>query len=657
VRDARFRLLVSSALLLFVELFLIRWLGSNVVYLSYFSNFVLLGSFLGIGVGFLWADRGRAVFVAAPLALEVLVVFVRVFRVEVDRKGSQVLYFGDFTTTGLPIWLTLPIVFVVTAIVMALISDEVARGFKRVEEPLRAYRLNIVGSLLGIGVFSVLAFLSLPPVVWGAAAAAGFLALLSVRRSSIVPVIALAGLLLALASEAAPGVSWSPYYKIAVAGDARVHSVAVNGIPHQQITSAAYRRAKEPLYYAPYQRLGGRAPGKVLIVGAGTGTDVAIALAEGATHVDAVEIDPRLYQLGRELQPDHAYQDPRVSVHVTDGRAFLERTNSRYDLILFALPDSLTLVSAQSSLRLESYLFTLEAMRTARAHLTRGGVFAMYNYYREQWLVDRYAQTLLEAYGRAPCVDGDSGNAKFAVLSDGGVTCAAVWSPGGRPVPAPARDDHPFPYLRVPSIPGFYLVALALMLGVALVSVRAVGGPFRRLVGYTDLFLMGVAFLLLETRGVVESALLFGTTWVVNALVFAGILVVVLAAIEIAQRFPRLPTELLYGGLFASLAIAATVSPSALLQLPIELRVPAAVGLEFGAVFFANLIFADRFRQTASSRAAFAANLLGAMLGGMLEYGSLLVGYRSLLFFSAVIYAGTLVLRPKRAVLLARTTT
>ena len=54
---------------------------------------------------------------------------------------------------------------------------------------------------------------------------------------------------------------------------------------------------------------------------------------------------PKLQQIGADLHPDHPYQDPRVSVHINDGRAFLEQTDTKYDLILFALPDSLTLVS------------------------------------------------------------------------------------------------------------------------------------------------------------------------------------------------------------------------------------------------------------------------------------------------------------------------
>src|SRR5439155_6234615 len=142
-----------------------------------------------------------------------------------------------------------------------------------------------------------------------------------------------------------------------------VVQVTVNGVPHQVAMAALVRENLEPKYALPYERSGLAAPGRVLVVGAGTGTDVAIALARGATSVDAVEIDPRLQQIGAQLHPDHPYSDPRVRVFIDDGRAFLERTDEKYDLILFALPDSLTLVAGASQLRLESYLFSVEAIR------------------------------------------------------------------------------------------------------------------------------------------------------------------------------------------------------------------------------------------------------------------------------------------------------
>lgn len=637
----RLRLVLLSFLLLFVELALIRWTGSNVVYLSYFSNFVLLGSFLGIGIGFLRAKSRLNLFPGAPIALGVLVAFVHHYHVQIDHSGGQLIYFGSFTRTGLPIWATLPVVFVCTAAIMALIAEETARTFAHFD-PLEAYRLDISGSILGIAGFSLLSFLGLAPIAWGGVVAVVFLVLLPRRVVAIPVVIALAVFLFALERESQPswtdpiGLSWSPYYKIHVEKQKAGHyGVSVNGIPHQTITSAASRRESEPLYYTPYQRIG-RKPGDVLIVGAGTGTDVAIALLHGATHVDAVEIDPRLHVLGKELQPDHAYQDPRVSVHITDGRAFLERTKKKFDLILFALPDSLTLVSGQSSLRLESYLFTIESMRTAKAHLKPDGAFAMYNYYRTQWLIDRLAGTLQEAYGKPPCIDEAS--QEFAALSAGSVTCKTTWSADGRSVPAAATDDHPFVYLRTNTIPAFYLYALALILGAALVGVRVAGGPFRQMQPYLDLFFMGAAFLLLETKNVVQFALLFGTTWFVNALVFGGILLVVLASIEVAKRLSVHRPAVLYGALLISLVVAWAVPQHDLLKLPWELRLPAAIALAFAPIFCANLLFAERFKDVGSSTVAFGANLLGAMVGGLLEYASLVIGYRSLLIVTALLY-------------------
>ncbi len=219
----------------------------------------------------------------------------------------------------------------------------------------------------------------------------------------------------------------------------------------------------------PYRRAHASPLRNVLIVGAGNGTDVAIALAHGAKHIDAVEIDPRIYQIGRELNPEHPYQRPEVSVHINDGRAFLERTSNRYDLILFALPDSLALVSGQSSLRLESYLFTKEAMAAARRHLNAGGAFGMYNYYRQGWLLDRLARTLELAYGHRPCVDSTVGaGGRFSLLMIGlraqDAACATTWDPLSRSIPSPATDDHPFLYLQSRSIPQLYLVAIATVL-------------------------------------------------------------------------------------------------------------------------------------------------------------------------------------------------
>jgi hypothetical protein len=112
----------------------------------------------------------------------------------------------------------------------------------------------------------------------------------------------------------------------------------------------------------------------------------------------------------------------------------------------------------------------------------------------------------------------------------------------------------------------------------------------------------------------------------------------VLLAIEVTRRsrLPSLPW--LYGLLFVSLAVAWWVPQESLLSLGIVPRFLAAAALAFAPVFAANLVFAERFRETASASTALGVNLLGAMLGGVLEYAALLVGYRALLVIAAVAY-------------------
>jgi hypothetical protein len=639
----RMRLALLSFLMLFVELALIRWIGSNVIYLSYFSNFVLLGSFLGIGVGFLRATARPDLFALAPAILTVLVAFVLLFPVTVACGGGQIIFFGC-RPSGLPMWVVLPVLFCAVTAAMAAIGQGVARAFADFE-PLEAYRLDILGSLAGIVAFTLLALADAPPLAWASVVALAF-AVLYGRAITPLQLFFLASLVILLGVESlGSGARWSPYYKITVAPKKPGVSVlSVNGIPHQVIESVALRRADEPLYFVPYRRLAGNPLASVLIVGAGNGSDIAIALAAGAKHIDAVEIDPEIAAIGRALNPDRPYANPAVSVHIDDGRAFLQNARARYDLIIFALPDSLSLVSGQSSLRLESYLFTSEAMATARAHLTPAGAFVMYNYYRQPWLLDRLARTLDLTYGHAPCSDsvGGSGN-RFSLLTiglrAGAVRCAGVWNPGNRVVPAPADDDHPFLYLQTRSIPALYALSLAIVALLAVGIVRIAGGPLRPMGAYLDLFFMGAAFLLLETKNVVQFALLFGTTWLVNALVFAGVLVCVLLAIEIASRVRFARPEVLFIALFAALSLAWAIPPQALLGFDAPLRFVLAVALAFAPIVLANLIFAQRFRDTAASTVAFGANLLGAMVGGMLEYGSLIVGYRALLPIVALLYA------------------
>ncbi len=642
----RTALVAASFCMLFTELALIRWAAAYVVYLAYFTNFVLLASFLGIGLGFLRPREGRWAS-WAPVAVAGVAGFVLLFPVQVaqvDRVRGVAGLFGMF---ALPIWVTLPLVFTGVVVAMACIASRVGELLGRFP-PLEAYRLDILGSIAGTAAFAVASFLQLRPAVWGLVIVAGlWVAGGGATRRRVETIGLMAVVAVFVLGSLDPADSWSPYYRVTTSDTTATGDVGVkvNGIPHQSIVPLDRLVQEQPFYLYPYRHLTGP-PGSVLIVGAGTGNDVAVALAQGATHVDAVEIDPVLQRIGEERHPNHPYDDPRVTEHVNDGRAFLENTDTRYDLILFALPDSLTLVSGQSSLRLESYLFTVESFDAVKDHLQPGGVFAVYNYYFPI-VFARLSGTMQTVFGHEPCFDHgeDSiGTRQQSVLTVAlaptVAACDTLWHPTAEfGTPRPATDDYPFPYLRGRTIPRIYLVTLALILLASVVSVRVIGGVTARSVaGYADLFFMGTAFLLLETKNVVQFALLFGTTWLVNALVILGVLLAVLLAIEVTRRLTLPPLPWLYGLLFASLVIAWWVPQESLLSLSIVPRFLAAAALAFAPVFTANLVFAERFRETASASTALGVNLLGAMLGGVLEYAALLLGYHALLVIAAIAY-------------------
>ena len=647
------RLLLSSFLMLFLELALIRWLGANVVHLSYFSNFVLLGSFLGIGAGFLISRKEWSIWPLALPLLAILVIGVFNFPVSIERSGSDMIYFTALEVNGPPAWLALPVVFILVATILAGPAELVGRCFARLT-PLKAYRFDLIGSLCGILAFTALSFLHAPSLVWGIVALVPFV-MLTMRSRRIVATGWAAVMLVGLGIETMqPGTYWSPYYKVTThemeTEDPGFLLIKANGVPHQLMAPAQWKLDQgERIYETPYKRVAGNSLDSVLIIGAGSGSDVAIALAEGAKRIDAVDIDPTIMELGKRHNIDRPYWDERVRRHVNDGRAFLEGTDRKYDLFLFALPDSLTLVSGASQIRLESFLFTEEAMDSVRRHLKPDGAFAMYNYYREDWLIDRLAGTAASVFGHAPCVDTFAGAQAVVTvaLDQGNQTCATTWTQVSEGAVTPATDDSPFLYFRGGTFPPLYAVTLVLILAASLATVRTLGGPLKPMRPYADLFFMGAAFLLLETKNVATFALLFGTTWLVNAMVFAGVLVVVLAAVEVTRKLKTPPLPVLYAGIAASLALAWVVKPDMLLSLAFWPRLIVATLLAFTPIFHAHVAFAKRFRTAGDSRAAFAINLLGTIVGGCLEYAALFTGYDNLLIVTGLLYLLAFILVPR----------
>jgi hypothetical protein len=658
ITGVRTRIFLVSFTLLFFELLCIRWIPAYVRYLSYFTNFILLASFLGMGLGILAARRPTFRFPPFPLLVLALAIVVAVNRFELNISSTDVLYFGSGTTgfARAESFILLPLIFTFVAAAFIPLARSLGLLFTKTE-PLTAYTFDILGSLAGTGAFFLIGLFSLPPLIWFGAL--GLLALsLGGRHSYLrtaLPMIGAAGIALYLQRNT----FWSPYYKITLTpAQPSGYELDVNSIGHQSMIPW---QSKEPFYRRVYELFPDAKFQRALILGAGTGSDTATALAQGVQNITAVEIDPVIQRLGAKLHPDQPYSDPRVRLVNNDGRVFLRHTKEKYDLIIFALPDSLTLTSSIANLRLESFLFTQDSLAAAKAALTPNGVLVLYNYYREPWLIEKLAGMVSRTFGRDSFVSTYGGEGRGAVIINGprlATSSAANAGPyqekaatdatrlrvtgegtmGTSPIP-PATDDWPFVYLPHPSLPALYLRGLAVVAAISLAGLWWIA-PRQALRRFDwKMFFLGAAFALLEVKALITFALLFGSTWLVNSLVFFAILASVLLAVRINTLFRVRRIWIFYVLLFAILALNLVVRPETLLFANVFARYLTASVLIFTPVFLANVIFSHAFRDTDTADIAFASNLLGIMTGGMLEYLSMLLGYHALLWFVIAFYA------------------
>ncbi|MEO6223896.1 MAG: spermidine synthase [Vicinamibacterales bacterium] len=666
------RIFCASFLVLFLEIALIRWLPANIRLLSFFSNFILLASFLGIGLGCLLAQARVRLFNWFPLVLLAIVAGAIYFRIEVNVVATGAIYFSSGTNDNvlqIESVLLLPAIFSVVVVVFTALAQRMGREMTALPA-LPAYTWNVVGSLAGVVVLGVISWSELPPSVWFGIAALTAAPLLFSAEPGLAPPNKLqAGLAAAalvvtviIVTISSANTLWSPYYKIVVHQQGSDIVVEVNNIFHQ---SMAPLEQKEYFYQWPYAVFGDTFD-SVLVLGAGSGSDVAAALRHGARHVDAVEIDPTIIRLGRELHPDQPFSDPRVTVINDDARHYLRTTTKKYDMVVFALIDSLTLQSGFSGVRLESYMFTQEAFNAVRDRLTDNGVLAVYNYFREAWLVDRLANSAAVAFGTEPHVHVHEARSFLGVMLAGPRVATMPASPpipdrvtafGQSHAPSPARlhvrdrniepasDDWPFLYLRDRHIPRHYILTLLLILGA---SVAVVTPVVRRAEGRWSwqFFLLGAGFMLLETKSITQFALLWGSTWVVASLAIASVLVMALAANFVVSKW-EIHRPWLVGGILLVLLGLNYFIPVG--RLPFDSLVAESMTyalLGFSPIFCAGLLFGSAIKRSTSLPRDYGTNLLGAMAGGVAEYLALITGYGALIALIALCYAGAVATRP-----------
>ena len=648
-------LFLASFLALYFELVIIRYLSTEIRVFSYLKNLALIASFFGIGLGMVLGQPPRILkrfFSLIAAALFLLIKFAAPLRLtHIPIPATDYYMWGASIPRGTsPFWIFLlasSLCFSVILGMMYLVIEFftvlggiVGECLARVQ-PLRGYGVNLAGSLTGIVVFTALSFFGVPPAVWvlvGVLAALPFF----IREWSSIAVFALLSCAVAIPQ---PHTFWSPYYRITLEEippppawpRPAAYLVEVNHDYHQKMLDlspeftarfpdAEPNRSGRSMYELPYQLV--PHPGRVLVVGAGTGNDVAAALRHRATHVDAVEIDPYILGLGRTYHPERPYDSPRVNVFVDDARAFFKKANEKYDLIVFGYLDSHTLLTSLSSIRLDNYVYTLESFREARNLLSENGTLVMAFGAGNTFVPDRFFATLTRAFGVSP-------RAYYSGYDGPGV----VFVEGrGRDATAPpefpeiseelqshqgttvlATDHWPFLYLRSRTIPTGIVAILALFLGLSLTLIKRRLG-LRRLTNCHDLhlFFLGAGFMLLETKGVTELSLLFGSTWIVNAVVIAAFLMMGLLANTLVILRP-VSLGLAYIALFVLLMVGMFLPYSLFGALPTARRLFTAATLVGLPVFFSGLIFSRSFQNIAHPAQGLGMNLLGAVIGGVLE--------------------------------------
>lgn len=568
-----------SALALFLEMLLIRWIGTEIRIFAYLQNTVLIVCFLGLGMGCFTCRRPVRIYrlltplfcITAILAIPI----TRSFASQITELLSvlpDMLIWEPATTTdavttlwqvGLGLGMTFVLMVLLWEIFLPL-GRLLGRYMDDHPKTIWAYSVNVAGSLVGIGLFVVLSAMYMSPYVWFLAVGVMLLWFLEKGRQRSMNLALLTAVIVAAWSANkdpnALEVVWSPYQRLGVLDLDQYKSdwpgsylISVNNAGYQGIIDLSHEGQRKnklipadmygynqydlPLLFHPK-------PDRVLVVGAGSGNDVAGALRRGAKHVTAVEIDPAIVDMGRRYHPEQPYSSPKVKVVEDDARSFFATTDEKFDLIIFGLLDSHT-TTAMTNARLDHYVYTKESIARARTLLSEKGVMVLSFEAVKPYIADRMAGCIREEFGyeplvfRAPSGGWGWGGVLFVTGDRGVVSQMLEQNPTLREkitqwqAQAPidltyttsiTSDDWPYIYLQGRKIPTLYYLLAALMVGLLVycksrLKLQGWFGGWSR--SHWHFFFLGAAFLLLEVQNISKAAVVLGNTWVVNAVIIS----------------------------------------------------------------------------------------------------------------------------------------
>ena len=668
---------VSAGVSLALELCLIRWQGTVVPLFAFYKNYGLLACFAGLGLGYALSRKSEVmplVFTPALCAWQfVLLIVLRnlsasrlTFRVDPFREQVSMGLRNATVIEVFAVHLLLTVVFLLTALAFVPAGQLCGCLMER-RSQLVSYGWNLIGSLGGVVAVFVTSFLWTPPVVWFGLCFLGLLFFFPRRPALLSGVAAMIAALMILAWPV--NTLWnkvySPYQLLEIGqGDNGLMLICAAGHYFQRVhnfspaamsgTTDMVMLQTRDYYELPYRLHPGR--NEVAIVGAGSGNDVAAALRSGADHVDAVEIDPAIVSAGRAYHPEHPYGDTRVTPIIDDARSFFRNANKKYDVIVYGLLDSHTLLSQASSVRLDSFVYTVEGLREARARLKEDGVLSLSFCVLNRELGAKIFQMMRAAFdGKDPiCIqapyDGSilyiqSKNGDFrspaAVFKDSKLTDAsASFRNSGLKDVSLSTDDWPFFYMPRRVYPISYMLTFGMLLLVSALMYRGFL-PETPHVSHLPFLFLGAGFMLVETKAITELGLTFGNTWQVIAIAISSILLMAFLGNGAVQLLKIRSPYLAYLFLFFTLAVGWWIARNGGLPSTVSGKVTTAILLA-SPLLFSGIVFSTLLDRGAEISSAMSMNLIGAMCGGILEYNSLYFGFQMLYLLASGLYAAAL---------------
>ena len=667
-----------SFLALFLELMMIRWAPAVVRLIAYYTNLILISSFLGLGVGAIIGRKRRSLFGWLPALLLINVAWLLIAHfITLPGSASESRFYT--ASPQLVRYLSLVLIFVSNAVVFVPLGQRIGSLFDGLP-PLLAYSWDLGGSLAGTLCFGLFSLKYFSPML-GMAFVAFAIVLLLQRHQWLKSIPLLALVLAGVYFSVSPSAAWSPYYYILVVlqGDKHGNSPVQEPVPNLRTMQnppiydvrvnhyfLQYDGTFDPSRYSSTNRaqiVEARtqydlpyvlAPShrRVLMLGAGGGTDTQIAVLNGAEQVDAVEIDPILVKLSNRFNASGIYENPKVRVHVEDARAFLRRSRGGYDMVVFGFLDSQTLFSSMSNIRLDGYIYTVQSMQSAFHLLNDNGVLSLSFMAGHEWLARKLVRMVAIATNQMPVLYESEGQVVICAfrgqhseppMQYGRFVRTSFPAADELSEAIAPTDDWPFLYLSHKTIPADYLIVIGILLAITIPVVLKLRGQGFGMNDSHFLFL-GLGFLLLETKSISDCSLYFGTTWFVTLIVVAGVLLMVLAANLVAMRMSQFRTWL-YAPLIVTLLLLYFVKRDYILALSFNQRLLWSLLVVPLPIFFAGLIFSTTFRQAANPSSFFGANLIGAMIGGFSEYLSMIMGNSNLMFIVIGAYLVSLVLQ------------